>query len=303
MSKLALSRYSPATLLTWASLFWAGNMVVGRAVAGSMSPLALSYWRWAIALVVLAPLCWRETVLQRRVILRAWRIMLLLGVISTALYNSLTYWALHYTTATNTALLNSTIPIWVMMASWMLLRETPSARPVLGFVLSLAGVLCIVSRGQPGLLLTLSPNPGDLIMLGALIIWGFYAVLLRYRPSTLSPLAYIFVTGSIGLVVATPFLFVERAFFPAESLSPSAVAAVIYFAIFPTVCATLFYNNAVDRVGPVHASLFIHLVPLFGSILAMAFLDESPGWQHVLGVALVLTGIVLARRAAPSPRR
>jgi drug/metabolite transporter (DMT)-like permease len=303
MRTTTLNRFSPVTLLVWTSLFWAGNMVVGRAVAGAMSPLALSCWRWAIAVAVLAPFCWRQVVKQRRALLRSWRIMLLLGVMSTALYNSLTYWALHYTTATNTALLNSTIPIWVMMASWILLRESPSARSLMGFTISLAGVLCIVSRGQPGVLLTLAPNPGDLIMVGALIIWGFYAVLLRYRPPTLPPLAYIFVTGCIGLIVAAPFLIVERRYFPTESLSPAAVAAVVYFAVFPTVAATLFYNSAVDRIGPVSASLYIHLVPLFGSLLAMLFLSERPGWQHLAGVALVLLGIVLSRRASVAPPR
>jgi drug/metabolite transporter (DMT)-like permease len=301
MRSSTLDRYSPATMLTWTSLFWAGNMVVGRAVASSMSPLALSTSRWVIALIVLAPFCWRETVARRADILRSWRILLLLAVMSTALYNSITYWALHYTTATNAALLNSTTPIWVMMASWMLLRETPSPRSLMGFVVSLAGVLCIVSQGEPGRLLSLAPNPGDLMMLTALILWGFYAVLLRYRPASLTPFCYIFVTGSIGVVVALPFLIVEQAFFPAETLSWEGIAAVAYFALFPTLLATLFYNHAVDRIGPVAASLFIHLVPLFGSVLAMAFLDERPGWQHLAGVMLVFAGILLSRRAGVAP--
>lgn len=298
MSTSTLDRYAPATLLSLTSLFWAGNMVIGRAVAGTMSPVGLAYWRWVIVIAVLAPFCWREVLARRVLLVRSWRIMLLLSVMSTGLYNALTYWALHYTTATNTTLLNSTIPIWVMIASWILLKHLPPGRALLGFVISLAGVLCIVARGNPGALFTLVPNVGDLIMLLALFLWGFYAVLLRYRPTELSPLGYVFVTGVIGTVIATPFYLLDLAWSGPPQLSWQALAAIGYFALFSSLAATLCYNNAIDRVGPVHASLFIHLVPLFGSLLAIAFLGERPGWQHLLGMALILSGILQARRAA-----
>ena len=293
-----LDRTSPATLLALTSLFWAGNMVIGRAVADAMSPIALAYWRWIIVVGVLAPFCWREVVARRAVLLRSWRILLLLSVMSTGLYSALTYWSLHYTTATNTTLLNSTIPIWVTVASWILLKHLPPARALLGFLISLAGVLFIVAHGHPGTLFTLAPNVGDLIMLLALFLWGFYAVLLRYRPAELSPLGYVFVTAVIGTVIATPVFLLDHALSATPDLSWQALAAIGYFALFSSLAATLCYNNAVDRVGPVHASLFIHLVPLFGSLLAIAFLGERPGWQHLIGMALVLSGIVQARRAA-----
>ena len=285
-------------LLALTSLFWAGNMVIGRAVADAMSPIALAYWRWIIVIGVLAPFCWREAVARRAVLLRSWRILLLLSVMSTGLYSALTYWSLHYTTATNTTLLNSTIPIWVTVASWILLKHLPPARALLGFLISLAGVLFIVAHGHPGTLFTLAPNVGDLIMLLALFLWGFYAVLLRYRPAELSPLGYVFVTAVIGTVIATPVFLLDHALSATPDLSWQALAAIGYFALFSSLAATLCYNNAVDRVGPVHASLFIHLVPLFGSLLAIAFLGERPGWQHLIGMALVLSGIVQARRAA-----
>jgi drug/metabolite transporter (DMT)-like permease len=263
-----------------------------------MSPIALAYWRWIIVVGVLAPFCWREVVARRAVLLRSWRILLLLSVMSTGLYSALTYWSLHYTTATNTTLLNSTIPIWVTVASWILLKHLPPARALLGFLISLAGVLLIVAHGHPGTLFTLAPNVGDLIILLALFLWGFYAVLLRYRPAELSPLGYVFVTAVIGTVIATPVFLLDHALSATPDLSWQALAAIGYFALFSSLAATLCYNNAVDRVGPVHASLFIHLVPLFGSLLAIAFLGERPGWQHLIGMALVLSGIVQARRAA-----
>jgi drug/metabolite transporter (DMT)-like permease len=302
MQLFRLDRYSAPALLAWTALFWAGNMVVGRAVAGTMSPISLAYWRWVIVIAILAPFCWREVVQRRAMLWRSWRILLLLGVMSTAMYNSLTYWALTYTTATNTTVLNSMIPICVMFGSWVLLRETPSIRPLMGFAISLVGVLFVVARGHPQALMATAPNPGDLIMLVALFLWGFYAVLLRYRPAELSALGYVFVTGLIGLVIATPFFCIDLAFNDrplTAATSWQAFAAIGYFALFPTLAATVFYNHAVDRIGPVPASLFIHLVPLFGALLAVVFLDERPGWHHLVGMALVFTGIVLARRAAP----
>jgi drug/metabolite transporter (DMT)-like permease len=278
-------------------------MVVGRAVAGAMSPLDFAYWRWVIVIAALAPFCWREVLDRRALLVRSWRILLLLSVMSTALYNSLTYWALRYTTATNTTLLNSTIPVWVMVASWILLRHLPSGRSTLGFVLSLAGVLAVVAHGHPGTLFALTPNAGDLIMLTALFLWGFYAVLLRYRPAQLSALGYVFVTGVIGTIIATPFFLIERTWGPSPALTWQALAAIGYFAFFSSLAATLCYNHAIDRIGPVQASLFIHLVPLFGSLLAIAFLDERPGWHHLLGMALILSGILYARRAMLAPGR
>src|SRR4029079_5502082 len=293
-----LDRYHPGTLLSLTSLFWAGNMVIGRAVADAMSPIGLSYWLLVIVIAVLSPFCWREVLAKRTQLFRSWRIVLLLSVMSTGLYNALTYWSLHYTTATNTTLLTSTIPIWVMVASWILLRHLPPTRALLGFLTSLVGVLFIVAHGHPGTLFTLAPNFADLIMLIALFIWGFYAVLLRYRPADLSPLGYVFVTGVIGTVIATPFFLIDRAVSATPDVSCQALAAIGYFALFSSLAATLCYNNAIDRVGPVHASLFIHLVPLFGSLLAIALLGERPRWQHLIGMALVLSGIVQARRAA-----
>jgi drug/metabolite transporter (DMT)-like permease len=298
MRSSTLDRFAPAALLSLTSLFWAGNMVIGRAVADTMSPVGLAYWRWVIVIAVLAPFCWREVIARRALLLRSWRILLLLSVMSTGLYNALTYWALHYTTATNTTLLNSTMPIWVTIASFILLRHMPPARALPGFLVSLTGVLFIVARGHPGTLFTLALNVGDLIMLLALFLWGFYAVLLRYRPPDLSPLGYVFVTGVIGTLIATPFFLLDLAWSGLPPLSWQALAAIGYFALFSSLVATICYNNAVDRVGPVHASLFIHLVPLFGSLLAIVFLGERPGWQHLLGMALILSGILQARRAA-----
>src|SRR6185312_14393198 len=203
---------------------------------------------------VLAPFCWREVLARRAVLLRSWRILLLLSVMSTGLYSALTYWSLHYTTATNTTLLNSTIPIWVMVASWILLKHLPPARALLGFLISLAGVLFIVAHGHPGTLFTLAPNVGDLIMLLALFLWGFYAVLLRYRPAELSPLGYVFVTGVVGTVIATPVFLLDNAL----SVVAGARRDRLFRAVFkPRRDALLQQRRRSRRAGarePVHPS-------------------------------------------------
>jgi drug/metabolite transporter (DMT)-like permease len=122
-------------------------------------------------------------------------------------------------------------------------------------------------------------------------------VLLRYRPPELPALTYVFVTGAIGLVIALPVFVVDRIVAPPAALALPAVAAIVYFALFPTLIATVFYNHANDRIGPVRASIFIHLVPLFGALLAVIFLGERPGWHHLVGMLLVFCGIMFARGA------
>ena len=226
---------------------------------------------------------------------------------STALYNSLTYWALTYTTATNTTVLNSMIPICVMFGSWVLLRETPSVRPLTGFAISLVGVLFVVARGHPVDAVgdgaeSRRPDHAD----RAVPVGFLRGSACATGPPQLSALGYVFVTGLIGLVIATPFFFLDRALGARGGVPPiswQAVAAIGYFALFPTLAATVFYNHAVDRIGPVPASLFIHLVPLFGALLAVLFLDERPGWHHLVGMALVFTGIVLAAPRDVRPGR
>lgn len=290
-------------VLVGTALAWGGHSSVARALADDLSPVALSFWRWLLLVAVVGPLVGRDVWAKRALIRRSWRGILAVAVLGTALYNVLTFWGVRYTTATNLALFNSTIPMWVMLISWPLARMRPNGREITGFLVSLAGVVFIVAGGDVAALGRLPVNVGDLVILLAMMIWGVYTVLLRRRPLALSPLAFLFVTGAIGLAALAPAYAWQLATGSGQ-FAPTApvLAGIAYSALIAGLAALLAYNYGVDTIGPARASLFVHLVPVFGSLVAYAFLDERLDVHSAVGFALVVAGLVVANRI-PLARR
>ena len=226
------------------------------------------------------------------------RMLAVLGLISTGLYHALVYWALHYTTAINAQLLNSTIPLGVMLIGWLAFGARPGAREWLGFAVSFVGVAAILSHGDWHRLLALELNAGDLLVLVAMVAWSFYTLLLPRRPLELSPFAYIFVVGAFGLVGLAPFYAWELATGRGTFVvTPEAVAGIAYCAILASIVTTATLNFGVDRVGATRTSFFTHLVPVFGAALGVALLGERLGWYHLAGFAFILAGIALSNGA------
>ena len=284
--------------LVFTSLVWSGNTIVGRALADAIPPAAFSFWRWALILALLAPLVRGELARRWPVIRRSWRMLAVLGLISTGLYHALVYWALHYTTAINAQLLNSTIPLGVMLIGWLAFGARPGAREWLGFAVSFVGVAAILSHGDWQRLLALELNAGDLLVLVAMVAWSFYTLLLPRRPLELSPFAYIFVAGAFGLAGLAPFYAWELATGRgAFVVTPEAVAGIAYCAILASIVTTATLNFGVDRVGATRTSFFTHLVPVFGAALGVALLGERLGWYHLAGFAFILAGIALSNGA------
>jgi drug/metabolite transporter (DMT)-like permease len=288
------------TLLVLTALFWAGNWVIARGIQGHMSPIAMAFWRWLIALIILMPFVAQPIAREWRNVLRAWKIIVPLGVLGVGAFNTLTYTGLKYTAATNGVLLNSVIPILVIAINVAFLREPLRAPQAVGVVTSLAGVLIIVARGDADLLLHLKLNPGDLWVLAAMLVWAIYTVLLRWRPRELSSTAF---TGSlilIGVLFLLPVFAWDYEVGSRTQWGPLTFSAVAYFAIFPSVLAYFFWNAAVARVGGERASTFLHLMPLFGAVLSAVFLGEGLLWYHYAGALLIFSGIFIASHA-PHP--
>jgi len=284
--------------LAFTSLLWSGNTIAGRALADAIPPAAFSFWRWALILALLGPLVWRELDRQRPLLRRSWRMLAVLGLMSTALYHALVYWALHYTTAINAQLLNSTVPLGVLLIGWLAFGARPGAREWLGFAISFVGVLAILSHGDWQRLATLELNRGDLLVLVAMVVWSTYTLLLPRRPLELSPLAYIFATGAFGLAGLTPFYAWELATGRGGfAVTPEALAGIAYCAIAASIVTTVTLNYGVDRVGAARASFFTHLVPVFGAALGVALLGERLGPYHLAGFAFILAGIAVANGA------
>ena len=293
----------PYLLLALTTLFWAGNWVVGRGFRHDVPPIALAFWRWAVALACVAPLALPHLRGQWLVLRRHWPMLTLLGVLGVGLYNTLIYVGLQYTTATNGVLLNSFIPIVIIAISWAWLGKSLGRTEGLGVLISLAGVLIIVSRGEPASLLALTFNVGDLWVLVSVVVWAVYTVCLQWRPADLHPYVLLAVLCGIGLLTMAPVYAWEIAQGRSIHPTPAAIGGILYTGIFPAFVGYIFWNRAVAEVGSNRAGLFIHLMPVFATILSALFLGEKPMAFHFAGIALILGGIWLTtfpgRRAAP----
>lgn len=286
-------------LLVIAMLSWSGNVIVARALAGTVPPLGLSLMRWTIAFLAVLPFAAGEIYTKRAVIRRHWRILLLLGVLGLTLCNSLTYIGLQSTTAINGALINSVGPMLTLIATIAFYRERVSLPQLAGVLLSLVGVIVIVLQGDLGLLLHFSVNRGDVTILVAVALWSIYTVLLRRRPPDLSPVALLALLFAVGAATVAPLYLVEVASGSFLPSSPAALLGYAYVGLFPAVIGFFGWNRAVAALGANRASLFTHLMPLFSAGLAYAFLGERIAPFHLVGAALIFLGIFAANRYAP----
>ncbi|WP_263772324.1 DMT family transporter [Propionivibrio soli] len=292
--------HHPYVLLTLTTLFWSGNMVVGRAIRGDVPPFSLAFWRWAIAAALTLPMALPHLRAQWPLLKRGWRPVLVLGLLGVGGYNTLAYIALQYTAATNALLLNSFIPVATIALSWAFLGKRLSPLGWLGVFISLAGVTTIVARGDAATLAGLTLNLGDLWMLLAVFVWALYTIGLQWRPTGVHPMLLLAAFSIVGLVALAPAYAWEvwqgRLIRP----TPGALAGIAYIGTLPSFVGYIFYNRAVGEVGANKASLFIHLMPVFGTVLSAVFLDEIPYVYHLVGIGLIFAGIYLTTsRKAP----
>ncbi len=297
----AMPRVSPYLLLTLTPFFWACNWIVGRGLAHDIPPLAMTFYRWLFALVILAPFALPRVARDFAVVRRHWRVLVPLGAIGIGTHNALAYLGLNYTTATNGVILNSFIPVMIVAMSWLFLGERLSATRLAGVVVSLTGVLTIISRGSLDALASFRLNGGDLIVILSMAMWSVYTICLRFRPPGLDTVAFLFVIACIGELVVLPFYLGEVAFGRPVTWTWTGFAAIAAVALFSSVLAYIFWNRGVAEVGAPVAGLFIHLMPVFGVVLAWLFLGERLSPYHVAGIALILTGIMITSRRTPAP--
>jgi drug/metabolite transporter (DMT)-like permease len=296
--------YSPWGLLAAANLFWAGNIVLARGLAGHVPPIALAYWRWTGAFVVAIGFAWPRLRADLPIMLRHWKVMLVLSATGIASYNTMSYIGLNSTTALNVLLLQSVTPLIIIVWAFLLFRERPTPRQGCGVLISLAGVAAIAARGSVEALMHLRLNPGDVWVLIALAIYAFYCVTLRKRPAV-HPLSFLVAAMGIGSLMMLPFMLWEFAAGARIGGGAASYLAIAYTAVLPSFIAYLFFNRGVELIGSGPAGQSMHLMPLFGSILAVLFLHEQFQIYHAAGIAMIAAGIVLAsfkpmRRLAPS---
>jgi drug/metabolite transporter (DMT)-like permease len=288
---------APYVLLCLTSLLWAGNLVLGRYVAGHVPPFTLAMLRWIGATLILTPFALGQ-IRRDLPLIRAhfWSLLLLAGT-GISCFNAMSYYALQYTEALNGLLLQSMAPLLVAVWCFALFRDRLRLGQAAGILTSLCGVLLIISRGDMDTLIHLKPNIGDVWILIALLIYAFYAAILRTRPP-LGPLSFLTVIMALGAVLLVPFAIWEYATGHVLTFDTRTVFVLAYVMVGPSLIAYLFFNRAVELVGANTAAPFLHLMPVFGTALAIAFLGEQIAWFHLAGYALVITGIALATFAA-----
>lgn len=285
----------PYLMLSLMALFWAANIVLGRYVAGHVPPFTLTLLRWAGTFLVVAPFAWPYLRRDWPIMRRHLPLLLMLALTGFALNNAFSYWGLQHTQALNALLIQSSGPLFVALWSLMLFGVRLSWMQAAGILVSLFGVLVIVLRGNLAALAAIKVNAGDISFAAALCVFGLYSALMPKRPQT-NPLSLMAFTTGSGALMLIPLVAWEVSVGQTLTLDTLTVGTIVFVVIFPSTLAYLFFNRGIELIGPNRAAPFFHLVPMFGSVMAIALLGEKLELFHLVGYALVLAGIFTASR-------
>ena len=287
----------PYILLTLCALFWAGSSVVGRHVAGEIPPLALNFWRWLFAFLIVLTWTSGELWRRRQLVLQKWKYISFLALSSAIGFGALHYVALQYTTAINGALFQGLMSICILITALIILGDRFGVREGIGVVLGFTGVAVIVTRGDVNVLFGLTFNIGDIILFLATMSYSVYAVFLRRAPAELSSSALMAGMFGFAALYMLPLWLVELYVFDRSvQLNLTAVWSIGFMTLGPSVLAQIFWAYSVSKVGPGTAGYFIYLAPVFGVVLATSLLGEQFYMFHAAGIVLIFTGIWLATR-------
>jgi drug/metabolite transporter (DMT)-like permease len=287
-------------LLLVTTFFWGGNFVVGRAMHDEIGPVAMAFWRWAIALMAFLPFAWRDLRAQAGLIRKHWRRLALLGVLGMTGFHTLLYAALQSTIAVNAALIMATTPIFIALIGRLLYADRVSRRQAAGILVSLTGVGAIVLGGDLSALLALDLNQGDVIMICSAPLWAAYTVIIKRLPQGFRPMTTLGATASFGLIFLAPFYFWEIMVFGGFEITPKTLSTLFYLGILTSALAYAFWNKAVATLGPNRTGVFMNLVPLTGALLAVVFLGEVLRPFHAFGAVFIFAGIYLTTASGSS---
>lgn len=283
-------------LLLLTVLFWSGNFVMGRWIHPEIPPVTLAFWRWTLALVILLPFTLREVYRQRDIIRQNVKMLALLALLSVTNFNIFLYVSLNTSPVTNAALINSMIPIFIVLFSWVGFRRKISLIQGIGIVISLSGLVFIVLKGDLAAVRAIRFLRGDLWALAAALSWAIYTVLMRNYPVALTPISFLTVIIIIGVAFILPVYLGELAGGARANFTPATVGGICYLALFPSILSYLFWNRGIRTVGATRTGVFIHLIPVFSIVLAMFFLGETLKAFHLIGACLIFSGIYLTTR-------
>lgn len=288
----------PYFLLSMAYLAWAINIVLGRFVAGHVPPIGLTFWRWAVAFLLLLPFAWAHLKKDWPAIRANIPLLTVMSVTGIPMFNVLSYWGLRYTEAINGLLIQSISPLAVGLWALLLFGDRLTWMQAGGIVASFLGVIIILCRGDIAVLRAISFNPGDIICIAGMLAFTFYSALMKKRPG-MHPMSFVTFTIGWGTFLLLPFYIWETV---ADRIVPFDLTSILvigYVAVFASVVAMICYNRGIDIVGPNRAAALYPLIVVYGAAIAIVFLGERPQIFHAVGFVLVFAGVIVATR---SPR-
>jgi len=286
----------PFALLVLSQMLFGSNQIMGRLIEGIVPPIALSFWRWIVATLVVLPFTFKYLNQHLKIILRKWRIYLGIAFCLIVLGNTTIYIALNYTTAINASIVSSVQPAVTFALSWVLYRESVTKGQVAGALIATIGVLFVISKGNIFFLVNLEPNPGDLWMIFSVVGFSFYAVLLKKLPPQVPANLNLNVIQFLGIILLLPFYVWETYYIQAIQLNQVTVIAVLWAGIMVAVAALGLWNYANLRLGANKASGTIHLRLIMITIMAILILGERLEFFHFIAFGIILLGIYLISR-------
>jgi len=288
---------NPYFVLVMATLFWGGNAIAGKLAAEDWQPFTVTFTRWLVVAIILIPFAKQHIRNDWQVIKKNWLILCLLSAFSMALFNLLMYLALHFTSAINVSIEQASMPAMIMLANFLILSQRIRLLQMIGLLSSIVGVLIICTGGEVASLLEQGVNRGDAYMLLACAFYAAYTFGLRWKPD-LHWLSFIWVLAIGATAMSLPWAAWEWQTTEISMPGPIGWVVLLYIIIFPTIVSQIFYARGVQLIGGNRAGLFINLVPIFGSLLAILILREKFHYYHGIGLILVVGGIMLAERFA-----
>ena len=284
-------------MLVLATLFWAGNFNVGKvAFIENIPPFSLAFFRWLLVWIILLPFTFKEILKIKKEILKNLPLLFLLGFTSVAVFTSFTYNALNYTQVINASLFNTAIPAMIILVCFLLKIEKTNIYQLLGLLVSISGILVIITRLDLNTLISLDFNIGDLFMLGGVIAWGIYSAFLKKRTFKVSLLAQVQIFCSLGLLILFPAFLYELMQGKTLVANYNLFYILLYVAIFPSIGSYYCWAGAVAIIGANRAGIFLSLIPLFSTIFAIIFFNEKFLFFHFIGSVLIIIGLFLSNK-------
>ena len=259
-------------------------------------PFSLNFYRWLFAWLILFPFTYKEILKKKDYILNNLGLFIILGVTSITIFNSIVYYSLNFTQVISGVLMISTIPVMIIFISSLLKIEKTNFFQIIGVALSLIGVVFIVTKADIEILKTLNFNKGDLTMVIAMFSWATYSALLKKKKYELSQISLLEVVITFGLVFLIPIYFIEMNMGYLIKLGKPFYLTLTYVVLFPGLCSFFFWIKGISIIGANRSGIFLHLMPIFGAIMAMLIFDEKFMFYHFLGAIFILMGIILSNK-------